>query len=154
MFQADENLLGQRWMELVAAWVDFEVKEGYKEWKKLSPRGRPSVVQEWIQRARSPTWRPVIADLAKYEQAFDLWWKALQPAWRISSAEEPAVGQGVGGWEELRKPGLNGLLSLLAALFFWGLHVRDSNVDRIHWSVAVDDCLVAIREIIQHYHTS
>jgi hypothetical protein len=154
MFQADENLLGQRWMELVAAWVDFEVKEGYKERKKLSPRGRPSVVQEWIQRARSPTWRPVIADLAKYEQAFDLWWKALQPAWRISSAEETAVGQGVGGWEELRKPGLNGLLSLLAALFFWGLHVRDSNVDRIHWSVAVYDCLVAIREIIQHYHTS
>ena len=31
MFQADETRLGQCWMELVAIWVDFEVKEKYKE---------------------------------------------------------------------------------------------------------------------------
>jgi len=154
MLQGDEHRLGQRWMELVAVWVDFEVEEGYKERKKLSPRGRPPIVEEWIRRARSPTWRPVIADLAKFERSFNLWWTSLQPEWRVSSAGETAVGQDVGGWENLRKPGLNGLLSLLAALFFWGLHVRDSNVDRIRWSAAVDDSLAAIKELIQHHHTS
>lgn len=141
MFQADENRLGLRWMELVAVWVDFEVKERYKERKKLSACSRPSVVEEWIRRARSPTWRPCIVDLAAFEKAFNLWWTEL------------AVGRDIGVWENLRKAGLNGLVSLLAALFFWGLRVRDSDVDRIHWSVAVDDSLAAIREIIQLYHT-
>jgi hypothetical protein len=137
MFQADETRLGLRWMELVAVWVDFEVKERYKERKKLSPCGRPSAVEEWIKRARSQTWRPVIVDLAVFERAFNLWWTEL------------ALGGNAGGWVNLRKAGLNGLVSLLAALFFWGLRVRDSSVDRIRWSAAVDDSLAAIREIIQ-----
>ena len=80
-------------------------------------------------------------DLAEFERAFNLWWTEL------------AVGRDVGGWENLRKAGLNGLVSLLAALFFGGLHVRDSDVDHIRWSAAVDDSLAAIREIIQLYHT-
>ena len=154
MLQGDEHRLGQRWMELVAVWVNFEVKEGYKEQKKLSPRGRPPIVEEWIRHAQSPMWQPVIADLTKFERSFNLWWTVLQPEWCVSSAGETAVGQDVGGWENLRKPGLNGLLSLLAALFFWGLHVRDSNVDHICWSAVVDDSLAAIKELIQHHHTS
>ena len=111
-------------------------------------------MEEWIRRTRSPTWRPVIANLAKFERDFGQWWTALQPEWRITAAKEIAVDQAVGGWEDLRKPGLNGLLSLVAALLFWGLHVRDSNVDHIRWSAAVDDCLAAITNITQHYHTS
>jgi hypothetical protein len=153
MFQADETRLGQRWMELVTVWADFEVKERYKERKKLSPCCRPPVVEEWIRRARSPTWRPVIVDLAEFEKDFNLWWTELQPERRVSSGEKTAVGRDVGGWEDLRKAGLNGIVSLLAALFFWGLRVRDSHVDCIRWSAAVDDSLAAIREIIQHYHT-
>ena len=78
----------------------------------------------------------------------------LQPEWCVLSAGETAVGQDVEGWENLRKPGLNGLLSLLVALFFWRLHVRDSNVDHIHWSAVVNDSLAAIKELIQYYHTS
>lgn len=155
ILQGDEHRLGQHWMELVAIWVNFEVKEGYKEQKKLSPRGCPPIVEEWIRRAQSPMWRPGIADLTtKFERSFNLWWTALQPEWHGSSVGETAVGQDVGGWENLRKPGLNGLLSLLAALFFWGLHVRDSNVDHICWSATVDDSLAAIKELIQHHHTS
>ena len=92
-------------------------------------------------------------NLAEFERAFNLWWMEFQPEWHVASAEKSAVGQDVGGWENLRKAGLNGLVSLLAALFFWGLSIRDSNIDRICWTAAVDDSLAAIREIIQHYHT-
>ena len=153
MFQADETRLGQHWMELVSIWVDFEVKEKYKERKKLSASCRPSIVEEWIRRARSPTWRPVIVDLGEFERAFNLWWTELQRERHVPSTEKTNVGRDVGGWEHLRKPGLNGLVSLLAALFFWGLRVRDSDTDRMCWSAAVDDSLAAIKKIIKHYHT-
>ncbi|KDR72152.1 hypothetical protein GALMADRAFT_18798, partial [Galerina marginata CBS 339.88] len=111
--------LGPRWMELVVLWADFEAKEGYKERTKLSATGRPAAVKDWIQRARSPTWRPVIKDLAEFEREFGVWWTGLQPGWRVSDTEGSAVEDGEGDWKVLRKPGVNGLLSLLAALFFW-----------------------------------
>ncbi|KDR72463.1 hypothetical protein GALMADRAFT_73731 [Galerina marginata CBS 339.88] len=119
MLQVDSGGLGPRWMELVALWVDFEAKEAYEERSKLSATGRPVVVKDWIQRARSPTWRPVIKDLAKFEREFGA------------------------------KPGVNGLLSLLATLFFWGLHVRDSDVDRARWTTVVDNCLAAVTQVVR-----
>ncbi|KDR75456.1 hypothetical protein GALMADRAFT_140956 [Galerina marginata CBS 339.88] len=109
----------------------------------------PGDVKQWIQRARSPTWRPIIQDLAKFEREFGAWWTALQPEWRVEAEEGHAVEDGEGDWEVLRKQGLNGLLSLLAALFFWGLHIRDSAVDRARWTTVVDDCFAAVTQVVQ-----
>ncbi|KAF9554474.1 hypothetical protein CPC08DRAFT_766685 [Agrocybe pediades] len=70
---------------------------------KLSMESRPAAVAAWIKRACAPNWRPEIQDLQAYEKEFKVWWKGL-----------------LDNEDGLAKPGVNGLLSVLAALLFWG----------------------------------
>ncbi len=41
----------------------------------------------------------------------------MQPSWRTNNNNN---GETSGDWEKIRRPGVNGLLSVMAALFFWG----------------------------------
>ncbi|RDB23146.1 hypothetical protein Hypma_009711 [Hypsizygus marmoreus] len=129
--------LGPAWMALVSAWATFEAKENYQQQGKLLTTRRPTAVADWIQRHRSPTWLPKV-DVASFEEDFSEWWKALQPGWR--HADDGQLIRGAGDWAEtnLRRPGLNGVLSILAALFFWGVEVA-KGADARAWSHAVDD---------------
>ncbi|KAF9471528.1 hypothetical protein BDN70DRAFT_776825, partial [Pholiota conissans] len=112
--------LGPEWQELVCKWAALEVKENYVEVVKLKSTHRPISVKDWIQRGRSPTWRPVIRSIVNYGKEYTKWWTALQPAWRLSSDGMISFASMDGDWEPLRRPGLNGLLSVLCSLFHWG----------------------------------
>ncbi|KAF9034892.1 hypothetical protein BJ165DRAFT_1304486, partial [Panaeolus papilionaceus] len=85
---------------------------------KLPTKHRPFPIKEWIGRARSLTYRPDITDLAHYEQEFKLWWASMQPAWRLDDGKV-VVSRVDGDWAGLRMPGINGLLNVVAALFYW-----------------------------------
>jgi len=48
-----------------------------------------------------------------------------------------------GDWEVLRRPGVNGILSVMAGLFFWGVALRGKG-SREGWNNAVSDCTVVL----------
>jgi len=80
--------------------------------------------------------------MASYESEFKAWWSVLQPEWRKSSSGEIHFSKVDGDWEVLHRPGLNGILSVMAALFFWGVSLQEDS--RTGWNDAVSDCLVVL----------
>jgi len=145
MVQSESGMAGE-WMELVRLWALFEVRSRYEEVRKLGPTDRPAAVTEWIRRARSSTWRPVIKDLAAYESTFGKWWLGIQPDWRLEDGELVREHL-VGDWEPLQLPGTNGIVSVVVALFYWGLAVLEAGHGRDGWLSAVEDCLAAFRQL-------
>jgi len=145
-----EKGLGPTWGKLVKVWITFEGRDGavYKGTRKLLTTHQPDVIKAWIGRAQSSTWRPVILDTSAYEAEFMLWWAALQPSWRKSGDGSLIFSKVVGDWEVLRRPGVNGMLSVLAGLFFWGVALRDSGIVCKGWNRAVSDCLVVLSSLI------
>lgn len=132
--------LGLEWMELVGIWESFEVSEGFDSPTKLPAKGRPPCISDWIQRARTPSYRPTITHPDTFAQVFSAWWSSLQPQWR-KSIEGP-LPRAFGDYDALRRPGVNGLLSVVAALFFWGtarsLNAPDTwleMIDEVGWAV-------------------
>ena len=57
----------------------------------------------------------------------------MQPKWRLSKKGEILTQKMDGDLDGLRKPGLNGLLSVLAALFFWGRIAQNNTKQRKGW---------------------
>jgi hypothetical protein len=126
--------LGLAFQNLVDAWLRYEVANDYQDDAKLGTTSRPACISAWIQRARSPKWRPNLAgQLDKLGSDFWSWWGSLQPEWRVEFQRSN------GDWEVLRKPGANGLVSVLAALFFWGTALGDGCKDTVDWCQAVAD---------------
>ncbi|KAF9471337.1 hypothetical protein BDN70DRAFT_939020 [Pholiota conissans] len=143
--------LGPEWQELIRKWAAFEVKEEYQEVAKLKSTHRPVSVKDWIQRGRSPNWRPLIRNTSTYGKEYMRWWTALQPAWRISSDGTISFSSTDGDWEPLRRPGINGLLSVMGSLFHWGtaLQKNGKSVKNPQWIAAVRDCLNVYTHILQ-----
>ena len=55
--------LGDRWTNVVEKWVLFERKEVNRKVEVLGSLHRPPSVRDWIQRARSTSYRPAIASV-------------------------------------------------------------------------------------------
>ncbi|PPQ84051.1 hypothetical protein CVT24_007929 [Panaeolus cyanescens] len=138
--------LGDDWIALVHAWSSFQQAAGFSEDSKLPTKNRPFPIKEWIARARSPTYRPVIKDLREYETTFWLWWSSMQPEWRkVDGKVDPKRVDG--DWSCLRLPGVNGLISVVAALLYWGIAAHGSKARTVAWSKAVRDCTMAFSKI-------
>ena len=134
-----EKDLGVEWKDLVSSWVSFEEKSRNAEVRRLSAAGRPKVVGMWIARRRTTTFLPNISSLKDYESEFNGWWKNLQPTWRISNDKvDKAVSRG--DWNCLRCPGVNGVISVVVALFYWGLASDGKLAHHKAWIEAVEDC--------------
>ncbi|PPQ77171.1 hypothetical protein CVT26_008091 [Gymnopilus dilepis] len=133
------------WVDTVDKWAAFEAKEGYEGAERLSPSFRPDAIGAWIQRRRSANYRPPI-DVPAYSAAFTKWWTTLQPGWRVLD-DEVLVDKVDGDWSSLRRPGLNGMVSVLVALFYWGCAV-DGDAERVgDWQLAVKDCLLVLSHL-------
>lgn len=137
--------LGPQWHLLLEAWLTFEEMHGFNEKKKpwLSSSGRPEVVGQWIKRGRSITWRPDAGTCANVESEFSSWWRSLQPSWRGKDSTGLRRNGG-GDWDVLRCSGINGFLSVIAALFFWAHNDFDSAPSPA-WDTAVGDVLYALQ---------
>lgn len=135
--------LGEMWFEAVSLWEAFEAMEGFAPALKLSSTHRPPLVSQWIQRAQSSMWRPAIHDVDEVADKFMAWWRVLQPGWRVAS--DGSLGRGTGSWEALRRSGANGLLSVMAALFFWGESIGGKGVK---WVDAVADVSWVLQEML------
>ena len=115
---------------------------------KLSAESRPLCIQEWIRRARPTTWRPVITSIPAFEKSFEAWWNNLQPDWRKNDDGSIAFDNVDGDWEKLRKAGLNGIHSVIVALFYWGCRVQGSVTKCSRWASSVEDCILVLGRVM------
>lgn len=150
MLQRDDPNLGVSWRQLIGLWAAFEMQENYGRdvAGRLKAKYRPTVVKDWIQRARSATWRPAISSAIAIERDFTNWWTSLQPEWRVEDGGQLDMTRINGDWELLRQPGVNGLLSAVAGLFFWGSAAHGDLVAEMAWSRCIDDCIVAFNGLL------
>ncbi|KAJ7049785.1 hypothetical protein C8F01DRAFT_1264818 [Mycena amicta] len=143
----------QSYNDLLAAFVAFERAQGWSDGDKaLSASARPKQVKAWIRADRKAT--PQTTKLHKrYEEEFWTWWKFIQPAWRKAKTEWAAkdalqVNEQAGdSWAVLSVPGKNGLVSVIASLYWWG---RDGVVGEgvsEAWRNAVKDVTWALRRM-------
>lgn len=139
--------LGPEWDVLLRNWLQFEQNEGFEGSTKLGCRHRPPIISDWIRYARKPNFRSEIKNLSNFIREFDAWWRVLQPAWRHDDDTDLLRRDGE-DWECLRCSGVNGLLSVLAALFFWGCHVRESVTFKSRWSEALEDVSYAVSKLL------
>ena len=128
--------LGEGWTSLLNAWFKYEEKHAFGKGTQLSAQGRPRPISCWIQLARKKLTKEqaIEASMDGFENVFWSWWSGLQPSWRkVSSGMTP---RNVGGsWMEIDKHGVNGLLSVVAALQLWRLYGSGHD----SWQCAADD---------------
>ncbi|KDR84213.1 hypothetical protein GALMADRAFT_54578 [Galerina marginata CBS 339.88] len=134
---------------MLAAWLKFEEAHGFNGMSRLGAAHRPASVSKWIQRARSPDYRPQF-DTKEFQTDFWKWWIALQPDWRQIKAGT-ASRDVSGDWGALDKPGANGLASVVAGLFFWGHGLGDKRKASSSWTSAVDDVSWVFKQL-DAYH--
>ncbi|KAJ7630162.1 hypothetical protein FB45DRAFT_748045 [Roridomyces roridus] len=138
--------LGRSFDFLLRAWgsleTEYEVMRvgGYLS---LPSGGRPTEVAQWIGGGRKNN--RTITDLARFKEQWRAWWKSMQPAWRVEHSKD-ASGWGdkkLQDWGVLVAPGLNGVYSVVAALYWWGCAEKEAGGLSKEWEKAVDDAEMA-----------
>ncbi|KAJ3717019.1 hypothetical protein C8R42DRAFT_587661, partial [Lentinula raphanica] len=117
--------LGSPFATLVDRWSDFERINGWKSSKHaLSSVNRPEEVSKWIRYGRYARIKIVISpsQIDGFAARMQLWWVQLQPEWRKLENDLRLVPVEHFGddWKSLDIHGINGWLSLLAGLRWWG----------------------------------
>lgn len=125
MFSGVESLaVIPRWMNLVEKWVDFERRSRYKTSPPLAAKNRPKVIGDWIARARSATYVGPKVEPDTYMKGFRLWYLAMQPVWRTMPDTTFVEVEGEHDWACLHRSGPNGILSIIAGLYYWDVSLR------------------------------
>ncbi|KAK7018521.1 hypothetical protein R3P38DRAFT_2784330 [Favolaschia claudopus] len=152
--------VGDCFNNLLVAWADLEraylwVKKPLTGRSSLSAANRPSQVALWIGAGRglrggpmSKGAGPTIGSVVKFEQNWWAWWASLQPPWRVRDAGHPERfsreeygAKTSEDWDTLRAPGQNGMLSVIATLYWWGVKLKDKvdGEEKRSWVEAVCD---------------
>lgn len=107
-------------------------------------------VNHWVSRARpGGDYKPPIDDLDKFVASYRLWFNALNPSWRARDDAGRWMASGDGPWVDLKKPGPNGLLSLLACLKWWIDKEESLGMEvPVAWVEAVADLIWVMQELI------
>ncbi|KAJ6493870.1 hypothetical protein DFH09DRAFT_946897 [Mycena vulgaris] len=137
--------------------VFVQIERGHKWQKigrKLSTVNRPSEVGTWVTAGRGGQGGatakgvgPAMRAIAVFEREWWVWWGGLQPPWRVADRGKPGrfardVYPTPSGenWDTLCHPGQNGLLCLVASLYWWGKTVvGGERKEREGWAEAVID---------------
>jgi hypothetical protein len=137
--------LGVHFHALVNVWTRIKAASRFEHAPtNLSHRLRPGQVGRWIavQRGRRPA-DTAVPNPKQYAVEWRTWWETLQPHWRVKGEDGKWVVGGVYGmeWGCLFQWGVNGVLSILAALYFWGCTVIGSpNAELMcAWETEVQD---------------
>jgi hypothetical protein len=99
---------------------------------------------------------PVVDDPATYAIQWQAWWDSLQPAWRTKDVDGQWLvvgGYGDGGreWGPLYQWGINGVLSIVALLFFWGRAAHGNAEFCGWWEAAVGDVVWMFEGMAAYY---
>ncbi|KAJ7152153.1 hypothetical protein C8R43DRAFT_1127235 [Mycena crocata] len=152
--------LGPHFEGLLSAWTRVEYASRFEHSpSNLANKKRPTQVSEWIKNLRGKRGdeeKTRVMDPAQYEQQWKVWWATLQPKWRVRGADGEWVAEGTYGpdgkeWGPLYRWGVNGTLSILASLYFWGCAVVDDNALRVPWDAAVNDVVWMMEGLAIYY---
>ncbi|KAJ7123326.1 hypothetical protein C8R46DRAFT_928270, partial [Mycena filopes] len=143
--------LGIHFNALMQALIRVEERVGFED---DPPRNRlaklrPTEVSAWIgsgrgMRSKNP-YDAGVKSAAAYRKKWDLWWSSLQPEWRKQQRGRWVAMDYDDGldWGELASHGPNGGLSIVAAVYFWGVACVDkaetTAADKEKWEMAVHD---------------
>jgi hypothetical protein len=122
-------------------WLKYEEGKDLSDDGKLRTTSCPVCIAAWIAWAHSAKWRPIIKDANEFEEQFWCWWTSVQPEWRKD------LEQGEGDWQVLQKPGANGIISVLAALFYWGIALGDRQESSLGWLRALGDVKWVLQQL-------
>ncbi|KAJ6525807.1 hypothetical protein DFH09DRAFT_936506, partial [Mycena vulgaris] len=152
--------LGCHFEALVAAWTRVEAASRFEQDpNKLPTKHRPKAVTEWVGngRARRGIPPPQVEDAAAYAAQWQQWWDSLQPGWRKRDVDGRWATDGLYSpdgkeWGLLYRWGVNGKLSILASLYFWGCAVvADDGELHTDWEVAVNDVIWMVEGLATFY---
>ncbi|KAJ7840612.1 hypothetical protein B0H14DRAFT_2360567 [Mycena olivaceomarginata] len=131
---------GTEWKDVVGLWWKLEESTGFESSTKTLPTsGRPKEVAMWVRNARKGI--PDVLPQSFSDQWWQ-WWTRINPEWRV--VDGALVKEGDGDWEELRCPGQNGLLNVLACLKWWRNALGRETED---WLDAVRDVAWALSQM-------
>ncbi|KAJ7235752.1 hypothetical protein C8J57DRAFT_1017567, partial [Mycena rebaudengoi] len=143
MHQRITNIdLGAHYTAVIAAWTRMEKASRFEEGSdKLPAKGRPPSIATWI---RSAAVEPRIGNVPAFAQAWQKWWDNLQPTWRSRRSDgswsvEHGYGEKGTEWGDLYTWGPHGVVSIVAALYMWGVAVQDDAALRTTWEAAACD---------------
>ncbi|KAJ7041936.1 hypothetical protein C8F04DRAFT_946413 [Mycena alexandri] len=144
--------LGCHFASVLAALIRLEAAAGFEvadaerqRMPSTKKSGRPMVISTWIKGGRGAKSKtlPVVENIEKFVKEWDLWWDAVQPAWRRRGDDGRWRVDEVYGkeWGALDCSGANGCLSAVAGLYFWGVAVKatGSAAQTARWDHAVQD---------------
>ncbi|KAJ7601289.1 hypothetical protein DFH06DRAFT_1026821, partial [Mycena polygramma] len=138
--------LGCHYASLLRALVRLEESAGFENDDHTplpASKHRPTQVQKWIQGKRGEKMKtlPEVKNVVTYSKQWYKWWDDLQPSWRQRDANGKWITGGEYGsdWGKLDCAGINGSLSIVAALYFWGAAPTHTEETRAVWNEAVED---------------
>jgi hypothetical protein len=152
--------LGCHFNALLAVWTRIEDASRFEQGPtNLSHKGRPKQVGNWVASARGKkSYDASIPDLAEYAVTWHTWWDTLQPAWRKrgKDGEWESSGYGEGGreWGPLFQWGVNGMLNVVASLYFWGVAISEKgnlDSDVKVWEAGVGDVTWMLEGMATYY---
>ncbi|KAF7970504.1 hypothetical protein HWV62_23825 [Athelia sp. TMB] len=133
-----------------------------------SPRGKkvplppkPAVLHTWVKDGRGRLLKPEVTDAAIMSKSWWKYWLALQPSWRgtaipLSIVPVDELPHDRSHWGSLVLPGINGMLGIVACLYWWGctatgITLKDVN-DRgslEDWEAAVSDVTYVLQGLLR-----
>ncbi|KAJ7145440.1 hypothetical protein C8R43DRAFT_890497 [Mycena crocata] len=151
--------LGCHFQALLTAWTRIKDASRFEHGpQNLSSSGRPTELKTWIAYKWGKTGpNPIVTDPSAYTSKWQGWWDTLQPAWREKDDTGVWVAQGAYGpdgkeWGELYRWGVNGTLTIVAYLYFWGIAVINDTGDlKPAWVAAVNDVCWTLEGLATFY---
>ncbi|KAJ7579677.1 hypothetical protein C8J56DRAFT_1058693 [Mycena floridula] len=146
-----------RWNELLKKWTELEGLYRYEDERAgLKASTRPAELGSWISNGRTRRERPVIKSVKSFGSDWWFWWEDMQPSWRVKSGPERFVWKKDtygDDWGFIKFPGKNGVASLCATLFWWGLALQELNGfghGAWIWQNALEDVCWVLDGLIAH----
>lgn len=140
---------GEKWVYLIRRWTELERRYGFRNPPHgFTTKNRPEAVKFWISRARpweESKWPPLPSSEQLAKEWWS-WWDAINPPWRQRAEDRLVVG-GNGSWDEMKKPGQNGLLGVIACLLWWKAVLPEED-EEVDWYTAVRDVLWVVNQLL------
>ncbi|KAJ6451872.1 hypothetical protein C8R47DRAFT_1229656 [Mycena vitilis] len=139
---------GGGWVKLVGLWWAQEASTAFATQKQgFTPAGRPEEIKGWVKAARKGAGHVAAKDAAIFVAKFKVWWKAINPQWRIG-ADETLKREEDGPWDVLRVPGPNAFLNVLICLKWWKEVGEEGD-----WADVVADVTWVLERLIATRHS-
>ncbi|KAJ7594160.1 hypothetical protein C8J56DRAFT_776411 [Mycena floridula] len=149
-----EGIDSEVWRKLLSTWARLESSYVSMKPAALPTSKRPGAVKWWIDRARPTKLPDCITSHTEFTEQWTLWWKSMNPDWRLTDESGDLLREGSGEWGKMVAPGQNGFLSVITSLRWWFMGMQDGDSDSLPWSNAVLDVTWVMERILSRRFVS